>query len=98
MPLPQDGSANPLDEYEAVEEEVVEEEEEGEDLMENMERDYQPQPHLDNYDPAGLDDGEEEEGVEDEHAARMSAEDELNRRDRSTLRPRRTMPDFMNDG
>ena len=34
----QDGDANPLDQYEAVEEEVQEEEEEGEDLMENMER------------------------------------------------------------
>lgn len=33
----QDGEANPLDQYEPVDNEV-EEEEEGEDLMENMER------------------------------------------------------------
>ncbi len=33
----QDGEANPLDQYEPVEEEMVEEDE-GEDLMENMER------------------------------------------------------------
>lgn len=34
----QDGETNPLDQYEPVEDEVLEEEEEGEDLMENMER------------------------------------------------------------
>ncbi len=38
LPMLQDGDANPLDQYEAVEEEMQEEEEEGEDLMENMER------------------------------------------------------------
>ncbi|GFR50357.1 hypothetical protein Agub_g12567 [Astrephomene gubernaculifera] len=90
-----DGEANPLDQYEPVEDEVVEEEEEGEDLMENMERDYQPQPHLDNYDPEGLDDEEVEDGVEDAVAARLAAEEELNRRDAQKMRPRRTLPDFM---
>lgn len=34
----QDGEANPLDQYEPVDNNVMEEEEEGEDLMENMER------------------------------------------------------------
>ncbi|PNW80981.1 hypothetical protein CHLRE_07g338000v5 [Chlamydomonas reinhardtii] len=91
-----DGETNPLDQYEPVEDEVLEEEEEGEDLMENMERDYQPQPHLDNYDAEGIDDDAEEEGDVDAHAARMAAEEELNRRDAKKLRPRRgAVPDFM---
>ncbi len=63
-------------------------------------RDYQPQPHLDHYDAEGLDDEEVEEGVDDPHAARLAAEQELDRRDREenrNLRPRRTLPDFMNE-
>ncbi|GIL82869.1 hypothetical protein Vretimale_8368 [Volvox reticuliferus] len=90
-----DGEANPLDQYEPVDNEFMDEEEEGEDLMENMERDYQPQPHLDNYDPDGLDDNEVDDGVEDPIAARLAAEEELNWRDARQMRPRRTLPDFM---
>ncbi|KXZ54800.1 hypothetical protein GPECTOR_4g871 [Gonium pectorale] len=91
-----DGETNPLDQYDPVEEEdAVEEEEEGEDLMENMERDYQAQPHLDHYDPEGLDDEDVDDNVEDPVAARLAAEEELNRRDATKLRPRRTLPDIL---
>ncbi|KAG2490802.1 hypothetical protein HYH03_010724 [Edaphochlamys debaryana] len=94
-----EGEANPLDQFEPVEDEVPdEEEEEGEDLMENMERDYQAQPHLDHYEEEGLNDDEEAEAEDvDPHAARVAAEAELNRRDASKLRPRRTLPEFMTE-
>jgi hypothetical protein len=34
-------------------------EEEGTDLMENMEQDYEERPELDRYEDAGIDDGDE---------------------------------------
>jgi hypothetical protein len=37
--------------------EVVESEDDGEDIMDGMEKDYEANPTMDNYEGAGLDDG-----------------------------------------
>lgn len=59
-------------------------------------RDYLPQPHLDHYDAADLDEETPEENAEDGYAARAAAEEEMDRRDRGqNLRSR--VPDFMQD-
>eukprot|EP00887_Chlorella_sp_A99_P006785 scaffold2.g6785.t1 len=59
-----------------------EEEEDGEDLMDNMEADYRPMQHLDQYEGDGLDEGFVDDVTEEERfAARAAAERELARRD-----------------
>ena len=59
------------------------ENEDGEDLMDNMERDYEVMPHLDQYEQAGMVGEEEEEEFDVEQAleARLKAEEEMNERD-----------------
>jgi len=59
------------------------ENEDGEDLMDNMERDYEVMPHLDQYEQAGMvgEDEEEEFDPEQELEARLAAEEEMMERD-----------------
>ena len=59
------------------------ENEDGEDLMDNMERDYEVMPHLDQYEQDGMVGEEEEEEFDVEQAleARLKAEEEMNERD-----------------
>lgn len=62
--------------------ETDDEESEGEDLFGgNMERDYMPNPRLDRYDPAILDDEDAFSDISD--SERRAAELEMNRRDRA---------------
>merc|ERR1711965_266680 len=51
--------------------------------MDNMERDYEVMPHLDQYEQAGMVGEEEEEEFDVEQAleARLKAEEEMNERD-----------------
>ncbi|KDD72724.1 hypothetical protein H632_c2973p0, partial [Helicosporidium sp. ATCC 50920] len=57
-------------------------EDEGEDLMENMEADYRPMDGLDRYEREGLDEDFVDDVTEEERLdARASAERELARRD-----------------
>jgi DNA replication licensing factor MCM2 len=59
------------------------EEEDGEDLMDNMEADYRPMEHLDRYERDGIDQGFVDDVTEEERfAARLAAERELAARDR----------------
>uniref|UniRef100_A0A7S0RHF6 DNA replication licensing factor MCM2 n=1 Tax=Pyramimonas obovata TaxID=1411642 RepID=A0A7S0RHF6_9CHLO len=68
-----------LSEDNNVLEEVNDEEEDGEDLLENMQGDYEARPHLDRYESEGL--GEEIDD-DDDPDARLRAERALNQRDR----------------
>ncbi|KAL7266564.1 MCM DNA helicase complex subunit [Rhizina undulata] len=95
-------SSPPLidDENEEIDEEIMDledmdEEMDGEDLMENMERDYTQKPGEDRYDNLGIDD----EGEYDEldPAERRRLEEQLNRRDRAFARARRMPAAFLND-
>lgn len=78
-PVPEDDEDDPVDEdYDAAI--ANDEEEEGEDLIENAERDYQRIEALDTYGTEGIDD-REYHMMDDEE--RRAAEAEMNRRDRS---------------
>ncbi|KAI8464621.1 MAG: MCM2/3/5 family-domain-containing protein [Monoraphidium minutum] len=69
------------------------EEEEGEDLLENMENDYRPMSAMDRYEAAGLDqEYTEEMGYEEQVAARLAAEAQMERRDATGGRRRKRMP------
>ncbi|CAL8466756.1 g6292 [Coccomyxa elongata] len=57
------------------------EEDDGEDLMENMEGDYRAMPALDRYDNRDIDDDVEEENFEEREAARLRAERAMDRAD-----------------
>mmetsp|Transcript_21527 Transcript_21527/g.59641 ORF Transcript_21527/g.59641 Transcript_21527/m.59641 type:complete len:901 (+) Transcript_21527:61-2763(+) len=80
---------------EEQEEQVIDdEEEEGEDLLDNMAQDYRPMEHLDTYEQVGIDE-EEEDGLNEEEqiAARLAAEAQLERRDRREgVRTGRALP------
>ncbi|MEW5319319.1 MAG: hypothetical protein WDW38_010479 [Sanguina aurantia] len=69
------------------------EEDEGEDLMDNMNQDYRAMPHLDAYDRDGIDDEPEEGDADEEYAARVRAEAELDERDAGGGGRKKRMPD-----
>mmetsp|Transcript_147042 Transcript_147042/g.409649 ORF Transcript_147042/g.409649 Transcript_147042/m.409649 type:complete len:894 (-) Transcript_147042:247-2928(-) len=92
MASPRDERPNGDAEEDLMADEVADaEEEEGEDLFgENMARDYEDQPELDQYDPAMLDDGDEHAVLTAEQ--RRAAERAMNARDAREGRRRRRQP------
>ena len=62
---------------------------EGEDLMENMEKDYEPKPELDDYEEEGLDEGEYSEMDAEE---RKKADEEMYKRDVERMKESGRLP------
>ena len=76
-----------------IEEEIkTESEGEGEDLEENMERDYQAIPALDNYENVGIDDERQRELTMQE---RRKVEQKLEAEDRAKLAKKKRLPEAM---
>lgn len=71
-----------------------EDEADGEDLMENMDKDYEPIPELDNYERDGIDDREFEPMEEEQ---KREADDALRRRDIEALAANKRVPTAMLD-
>uniref|UniRef100_A0A061RCL3 DNA replication licensing factor MCM2 n=1 Tax=Tetraselmis sp. GSL018 TaxID=582737 RepID=A0A061RCL3_9CHLO len=66
--------------------EIAHSDDEGEDLLEGMERDYRPNAELDRYEDVGMDEDVEDVSEVERFAQRQAAEAEMDRRDRRRAR------------